>query len=191
MTKTMMAGLLGLALCGMAGGAHAQTTATDAAAKPLTVKLGVLVPTNGKLKTGVANTFFSAGAEYTFSQAGDSGSFLRNPQQNVVPLVYLDYAGASKSGRKASLVGLGLGLRYYLGSQDAASAIPYFTGGGGFYYTHASGLSSSINKTQLGLRLGLGVELQKTYLLEASYTNAGSQSGVKFDGVNIQAGIRF
>lgn len=193
MTKTMAVGLLGLALCGLAGtDARAQTVATDATVKPLTVKLGVLLPTNGNLKRDVGNTWFSAGAEYTFNQSGDTGSFLRNPQQNVLPLVYLDYAGISKSGQKASLVGLGLGLRYYVSPPNVESTVtPYLSAGVGAYYTHASGFSSSINKTQAGLRLGLGVEIQQMYVLEAAYTNAGSANGVKFDGVNIQAGVRF
>lgn len=208
--KTMILGLLGMLLC--AASAQAQTTpapADDTATpKPITIKLGVLFPSNGDLKNAVGSTFFAAGAEYAFINK-------QNPT-SLVPLAYVDYAGRSKNrsvddgqGNSVSLdltastVGVGGGARYYIGTPGTGSITPYVGAGVGVYFNHlkvaatvsssdqSGSASDSLNKTQFGFRLNAGVEFQKMYLLEANYTNAGSVEGTRIDGFGIQAGVRF
>lgn len=178
--KTAAAGVLGLALCGSAGaGAQAQAPVTQ----PITIRLGAFFPTNGGLKNVIGKSWFGAGADYAFSKIGE--------QQNLMPLLSVDYAGRSGHGITASYVGVGPGVRYYLGAPGAQTVTPYVGAGVGAYFLHASGNGGTSNKTQAGFKVNVGVEFQQTYLLEANYTNAGSDSGTRFDGFNVQAGYRF
>ena len=209
MQKAIILGTLGVLFC--AAGAQAQTTpATDDTAKPkpITIKLGAFFPSSSDLKDVVGGTFFAAGAEYAFINKGSASP--------VIPLVYVDYAGRGKNrsvddgqGNSVSLdltastVGVGGGVRYYIGTPGAGSVTPYVGAGVGVYFnrikvatTVSSGgqsgsASDSLNKTQFGFRLNAGVEFQKMYLLEANYTNAGSVEGTRIDGFGIQAGVRF
>ncbi len=184
MKKTMAVGFLGLALGGLLGtGASAQAEYAPVVVKPLTLKLGAFFPGNGTLKKAVGNTWFSAGADYAFSKLGD--------QQNLMPLAYIDYGGANKHGLTVNYVGIGPGARYYLTAPGASTTAPYIGGGIGGYFLRASGNGSSINKTKFGFKVNAGVELQQTYLVEVNYTNAGSESGTRFDGVGLQVGARF
>lgn len=172
------------------------------------MKLGAFFPSNSDLKDAVGSTFFSAGTEYAFPSKTNVSA--------LVPLAYLDYAGRSKSRSvndgqgnsvsatlTTSTVGLGGGVRYYLGAPGAGTTSPYLGAGLGVYFDHikadanvssggqsGSG-SSSLNKTQLGFRLNAGVEFQQKYLVEINYTNAGSVEGTRIDGFGLQAGVRF
>ena len=185
MKKTVAVSLLGVSLCGALGvGASAQTTDAAPVTKPIAIKLGVFLPSNGDVKNAIGKTWFSAGAEYAFSKIGD--------QQNLLPLAYVDYAGKSGHGINADYVGVGPGARYYFSAPGASTSVtPYVGAGIGAYFLHASGNGDSVNKTKFGFRVNAGVEFQQMYLLEVNYTNAGSESGTRFDGVNIQAGVRF
>ena len=184
MKKTMAVGMLGLALVGLLGtGASAQTTDAAPVVKPITIKLGAFFPTNGALKNAVGKTWFTAGADYAFSKLGD--------QQNLMPLVYADYAGTNKSGLTVDYVGVGPGARYYLTAPGVSTTTPYVGGGVGAYFLHASGNGASYNKTKFGFKVNAGIEFQQLYLVEVNYTNAGSESGTRFDGIGLQVGARF
>jgi hypothetical protein len=184
MKKTMAVIGAGAALAGLLGtGAAAQTYDAVPVVKPLTLKLGAFLPINGTLKNAVGKTWFTAGAEYAFSKLGD--------QQNLMPLAYVDYAGANKHGLTVDYVGVGPGARYYLTAPGAGTTTPYVGGGVGAYFLHASGNGSSINNTKFGFKVNAGIEFQQMYLVEVNYTNAGSESGTRFDGVGIQVGARF
>lgn len=185
------------------------TASADAPApKPITIKLGAFFPSSGNLKDIVDKTFFAAGAEYAFVNKENASP--------VTPLVYLDYIGRSKNrsvddgqGNSVSLdvtastVGLGGGVRYSFGAPEAGSVTPYVGAGLGVYFNRvkaglnvASGgqsasVSDSANKTQLGFRLNAGLEFQRTYLLEANYTNAGKIGETRIDGFGVQVGARF
>lgn len=184
MMKTMAAGCLGLALGGLAGGgAQAQAPEAAPVTKPITIKLGAFFPSDSALKDVIGKTWFNAGADYAFSKVGD--------QQNLMPLAYVDYAGKSGNGLTVSYVGVGPGVRYYLSPPGAGTVTPYVGAGLGAYFLRASGGGDSANKTKFGFKLNAGVEFQQMYLVEASYTNAGSESGTRFDGFNLQVGVRF
>ncbi len=181
MTKTMAVLLLGAALGGVAAGARADDAAP--VVKPITIKLGVFLPSDGNLKSAVGKTWFSAGADYAFNKQGAG--------QSVMPLAYVDYAGKSSHGLNVDYVGVGIGVRGYGSAPGTGTTTPYFGAGVGPYFLHGSGGGSSTNETRLGGKVAVGVELQQTFLLEANYTYAGKVSGVTVDGVNFQAGVRF
>lgn len=184
MKKTRIIGAAALALGSLLGtGAAAQTDTIPAAEKPLTLKLGAFLPTNGTVKKAVGNTWFSAGAEYAFSPLAE--------EPGLTPLVYVDYAGASKHGLAVNYIGIGPGARYYLTPPGAGTTPIYIGGGIGGYFLHASGDGSSLNKTKFGFKVDAGIEFQQQYLVEVNYTNAGSDSGTRFDGVGLQVGARF
>ena len=224
MQKIFILSAVGTLLC--VSGVQAQTVPAQAAstqaaptqtvptadeiqtAKPITLKLGAFFPSNGDVKDIFGSTFLSVGGEYAFVG--------KNRVSSVVPLVYVDYAGRSKNRSvsdgqgnsvsvdlTASTVGVGGGLRYYVGSPGTGSITPYLGAGVGLYFDHiklaattnSSGQSvsdsSSLNKTKLGFRLNAGVEFQKMYLVEVNYTNAGSIESTRLDGFGIQVGARF
>ncbi|MDQ2799597.1 MAG: hypothetical protein M3Y13_08150, partial [Armatimonadota bacterium] len=189
MKKTTMFGLAGALLAGLGTVAQAQTAATDAGTKPISIKLGVFLPTNSDVKDAVGKSWFSAGAEYAFVPSGEGAS-----TSNLVPLVYLDYAGKNNnrtfadtdaSGNpvndtlslKASYVGLGAGIR---GSspQAGSSITPYYGAGVGVYFLNATAavkqgtttVSDSQNKTSIGFKVNGGVEFSGSYFVEAAYT---------------------
>lgn len=180
MKKTMIVGALGALLCAAAG-AQAQTA--EPVQKPITIKLGVFLPSNGDVKDVLGKTWFSAGADYAFNKQGDT--------QNVMPLAYVDYAGSNKNGVKANFIGVGAGVRYYTSPPGTSSTTPYVGAGVGAYFIHASGGGDSTNNTRIGGKINLGVEFQQMYLVEANYTYAGKVSGTTLDGFGIQAGVRF
>ena len=173
--------LLGASLCGVTSAARADDAAP--VQKPVTIKLGVFLPSNGNLKNAVGKTWFSAGADYAFNKQGGG--------QSVMPLAYVDYAGKSSHGLNVNYTAVGLGVRGYGSPPGTSTTAPYFGVGVGAYFIHASGGGDTTNDTRLGGKVNLGIEFQQMYLLEANYTYAGKVSGVTADGFNIQAGLRF
>jgi hypothetical protein len=195
MTKTTTVGLLaamfGTGLCGFLGtGAAAQSDAPaqadTAAAKPITIKLGSFFPGGSKLRDGISDTWFSAGAEYAFQPSASSSA-----TSSLIPLAYVDYAETNRHGLDADYVGVGPGVRYYLTPAGTGTLTPYVGAGIGAYFLHASGFGGSDSKTQFGYRLNAGVEFSQSYLFEVNYTDAGSQSGARFNGFTLQLGARF
>lgn len=206
MKKAIIIGILA-ALASSNIKVQAQTALPNLPPKPITLKLGAFFPSGGDLRNGVGNTFFAAGAEYAFSPGRE---------KSLVPLVYVDYVGKSRSRNTddgqgnsvsldltASTVGVGGGVRYYIGAPGTGSVTPYVGAGVGVYFNRiklatavssggqSGSASDSLNKTQVGFRLNAGIEFQKMYLLEANYTNAGSVEGTRIDGFGVQAGVRF
>ena len=219
MQKIFILSAVGTLLC--VSGVQAQTAPAQTApaqtapaadeiqtAKPITLKLGAFFPSNGDVKDLFGSTFLSVGGEYAFTG--------KNKVSSIVPLIYVDYAGRSKNSSvnygqggsvsvdyTASTVGIGGGVRYYVGTPGTGSVTPYIGAGAGLYFDHiklagtaTSGSqsvsdSASLNKTKVGFRLNAGVEFQKMYLVEVNYTNAGTIGSTRLDGFGIQAGARF
>lgn len=161
MKKTMAVILLGTTLSGISVGAQAQDTAAPVQ-KPISIKLGVFLPSNGNIKAALGKTWFSAGAEYAFNKQGNT--------QNIMPLAYVDYAGAKKNGIDANFIGVGPGVRYYTSPPGTSTTTPYLGAGVGAYFIHASGGGDSTNNTRFGGKVNIGIEFQQMYLLEANYT---------------------
>ena len=214
MQKIFILSAVGTLLC--VSGVQAQTAPAQTApaadeiqtAKPITLKLGAFFPSNGDVKDLFGSTFLSVGGEYAFTG--------KNRVSSVVPLVYVDYAGRSKNLSSTdsqgtsfsndltfSTVGVGGGVRYYVGTPGTGSVTPYIGAGAGLYFDHLKNAatsssggqsvsdSTSVNKTKVGFRLNAGVEFQKMYLVEVNYTNAGTIESTRLDGFGIQAGARF
>ncbi len=179
------AALAALLSLGLSAGASAQSATP--AEKPITIKLGVFLPSGSALKNAVSDTWFSAGAEYALVPKAGAGA----APQSFVPLGYVDYAGVNRHGVNADYVGIGPGFRYNLAAPGSSSLIPYVGAGVGAYFLHAKGFGGSSNKTNFGYRLNAGVEFSQSYLFEINYTDANSLSGARFGGFNIQAGIKF
>ncbi len=190
MTQTISAVLSAAALAAvlassLSTGASAQSAAP--AEKPITIKLGVFLPSGSTLKNAASDTWFSAGAEYAFVPKADA----QTAAQSFVPLAYIDYAVSNRHGVNANYVGIGPGFRYNLAAPGSSSLIPYVGAGAGAYFLHANGIGGSSNKTNFGYRLNAGVEFNQSYLFEVNYTDGNSLSGARFGGFNIQAGLKF
>ena len=182
---TLSAAALALLSLGLSTGASAQSATP--AEKPITIKLGVFLPSGSALKNAVSDTWFSAGAEYALVPKAGADA----PAQSFVPLGYLDYAGVNRHGVNADYFGVGPGFRYNLAAPGSSTLIPYVGAGAGAYFLHAKGLGGSSSKTNFGYRLNAGVEFNQSYLFEINYTDGNSLDGARFGGFNIQAGIKF
>jgi hypothetical protein len=180
MNKIILAGLAAVAAIAlMPISAQAQSIPVQ---KPITIKLGIFLPTNGSVKDHVGKTFFAAGAELGLSKQAAA--------QTTEPLLYVDYNGKSSSGQHIYDTGVGIGVKQYLGDVDASST-PYVGAGVGAYFDQAKVNGSSENKTNLGFKLDVGYEFDHAALIEADYTDAGSAAGVNADGFSILLGYRF
>lgn len=190
MTQTIPAALSAAALAavlafGLVLSASAQSATP--AKKPITLKLGVFLPSGSRLKNAASDTWFSAGAEYAFVPKAGAETAV----QSFVPLAYVDYAVVNRHGVNADYFGVGPGFRYNLAAPGSSSLIPYVGAGAGAYFLHAKGIGGSSNKTNFGYRLNAGVEFNQSYLFEVNYTDGNSLSGARFGGFNIQAGLKF
>lgn len=189
MTKTATAALLAafgtVLFAGLNSGASAQSaTPTE---KPITLKLGVFLPSGSRLKSATSDTWFSAGLEYALvPKPGEEAA-----AQGFLPLAYVDYAGSNRNGVNARYVGVGPGFRYNLAAPGSSTLIPYVGAGAGAYFLHGSGLDSSSSKTQFGYRLNAGVEFNGAYLFEINYTDANKLGSTRIGGFNIQVGAKF
>ncbi len=179
MNKTLVAGLVAVAALGSTVAAQAQTVDVQ---KPVTIKLGIFLPSDGTVKDHAGNTFFAAGADFGLSKT--------TADQATVPLLYVDYNGKSSSGQHLYDTGVGIGVKQYLGSSDASST-PYVSAGIGGYFDQAHFNGSSENKTNVGYKLGVGYEFNHAEIVEADFQDAGSVAGVRADGFNILVGYRF
>ena len=189
MTKTATVALLalfGTALSvGFSAGASAQSAAP--AEKPITLKLGVFLPSGSRIKNAASDTWFSAGLEYALvPKPGEEAA-----ASSLLPLAYLDYAGSNRNGVNARYIGVGPGFRYNLAAPGSGTLIPYVGAGAGAYFLHGSGLGSSSSKTQFGYRLNAGVEFNQAYVFEINYTDASKLGSTRIGGFNIQVGAKF
>ena len=186
-TTALFAAAFGAALSfGLNAGASAQSATP--AEKPITLKLGVFLPSGSTLKNAVSDTWFSAGAEYAFMPKAAGPETVA---KSFVPLAYLDYAVVNRHGVNADYLGIGPGFRYNIATAGSSTLIPYVGAGAGAYFLHAKGFGGSSSKTNFGYRLNAGVELNRAYLFEINYTDGNSLSGARFGGFNIQAGVKF
>ena len=194
MTQTVPAAVSAAALAallslGLVSGASAQSPVP--AEKPITLKLGVFLPSGSALKNAVSDTWFSIGAEYAFVPKAGADAAADTAAGSFVPLAYVDYAGSNRHGINANYIGIGPGFRYNLAAPGSGTLIPYVGAGAGAYFLHAKGFGGSSNKTNFGYRLNAGVEFNQSYLFEINYTDGNSLGGARFGGFNIQAGIKF
>lgn len=204
MKKAVIIGILAT-LTSISVKVEAQTPLPKLPTKPITLKLGVFFPSGGDLRDSVGSAFFAAGAEYAFSPGHE---------KSLIPLAYVDYVGKSRNrntddgqGNSVSLdltatsIGIGGGVRFYAHPMPAYS--PYLGGGLGLYFNHfkadanvntggqTNSTGDSANKTRLGFKINAGVEFQRTYFVEAAYSNSGSVEGTRTDGFSLLIGGRF
>jgi hypothetical protein len=180
MNKTVVTGIVAfVAVAGLPAAVCAQTVEVQ---KPVTVKLGVFLPTNGKVEDHVGHEFFAAGAELALSKT--------TTNQTTLPLLYVDYNGKTSSGQHIYDTGIGLGVKHYLGSVDASSA-PYVGAGVGAYFDQANVEGADENKVNLGYKLDVGYEFNHSFLVEGDWQDAGSVAGVTANGFSILVGYRF
>lgn len=189
MTRTAAAALLAafgsVLSAGLSSGASAQSATP--AEKPITLKLGVFLPSGSRLKNAASDTWFSAGLEYALVPKPDA----ETAAPGFLPLAYVDYAGSNRHGVNARYIGVGPGFRYNLAAPGSSTLIPYVGAGAGAYFLHGSGLGSSSSKTQFGYRLDAGVEFSQAYLFEVNYTDANKLGSTRVGGFNIQVGAKF
>ncbi|MBV9850729.1 MAG: outer membrane beta-barrel protein [Armatimonadetes bacterium] len=196
MKKTLIVGMLGVLLGGVAGaGAQAQTPDT-AVVKPTSIKIGAFFPSNGTVKSATHNTWFRAGIDYAFAKTTSTNPLLTSG--------YVDYAGSSGNGNNASLIGIGVAARdYFTTAATGANAVgsgtsvnPYAGAGIGVYIAHGSGSGSSVTSTQLGGKVFLGAELNTGPFIEVGYdivpkSFSVAGSSIRADGFDASVGYRF
>lgn len=165
-------------------GAHAQTPAVLPVQKPITLKLGVYIPTSSSGRDAGGNGQFSLGADYALAK-----TVAANP---LLPSVYFDYEGGSRHGGRANIYGLGVAARYYSGRPALARVSPYLGIGLGVYDAdlRRSGQGGG-NTVSIGGKVLAGVEFSQSFLVEANYQFLPKHNGINPDGLGVQLGYRF
>ena len=164
---------------------HAQSADTQPVQRPISIKLGVFLPSDGNVKSAVGNTAFTAGADYAFTKTATASP--------ILPLAYVDYAGKSKNGVRLSFVSVGVGVRAYANRATNTKVAPFYGAGIGAYFLNGSGGGTSNNNTVLGGKVNLGVELNQGPFLEAAYQVTGKykNSSSNANGLSFMVGDRF
>ena len=185
MKNIICIGLLGLTLGAAAPAVHAQDVPTQPVIKPLSIRLGAFLPTDGSGRSQGGSTQIAVGADYAFTKT--------TADTPVLPLVYLDYQGGSRSGGHADLYGVGVGVRAHPDRTNGQQVIPFYGAGIGLDFLDAkSGGGRSTTKGMIAGKLELGVELNTGPFAEAEYQIVPSSvNGIHDSGFNIMVGDRF
>jgi len=188
-TCTAVAALAAVA-ASCAPAAHAQA----AEPKPFRLYLGGFFPSKSETKDRVGDVVFSWGLSYDLHM---------NKPLPATPFVYFDGVWASADdylNRSITFhyLGIGPGLRYYLGQKKGEAPKPnrFYVGGGiGGYFisthiTDSNGfyISTVDNDFKFGGKLLAGYEFSKALLFEGDYTWPGSSAG---NGWTARLGFRF
>ena len=108
-----------------------------------------------------------------------------------MPLAYIDYAGKNGNGVKVDYIGVGPGVRYYTSPPARARSRRTWVRASARTSSMPRAAATRSTRRASASRSTPALEFNQSYLLEVNYTNAGSVSGTRLDGINIQAGVRF
>jgi hypothetical protein len=186
MKNIVSIGLLGLALGAMSPHVYAQDVATQPVVKPLSIKLGAYLPTDGSGRNQGGSTQFAAGVDYAFTKT--------SADSPVLPLVYVDYQGGSHNGGHANLYDVGVGVRAYPNRSNGQDIIPFYGAGIGLDILDAKNGSGggSTTKGMFAGKVELGVEMNSGPFAEAEYQIVPeSVEGIHDSGFNVMIGDRF
>jgi hypothetical protein len=152
----------------------------------LGVTAGWYLPTGSALRDAFGSQIFTIGFTPVATGRPSSGSI--TPSFNII--------GASKDGSNFLLIPVTLGYEYHFGSDDAnATTVPYARLEGGISYYNFSIDEGGPTNVEGNSRFGwvgaaeLGISLNKTIKLNASYYLFEKESGIDFSG--IQLGVTF
>jgi hypothetical protein len=166
--KTLMATLGAIALTVAAVPAHAQTSTPTG----LSLKLGVLWPTDKAVRDATSNTWFLAGLEYRFKDMP-----VTTPDMKSHLSVSVDWASHSNT----SVIPV---LLNYVGEQQQT----YWMVGAGAAFLHASGAS---DQTKFAYQVGFGYNFEHgptPAFVEARYIGTSES---RANGVAVDVGVRF
>jgi hypothetical protein len=162
---------------------HAQ--ATQPVLKPITIKLGIFLPTEGSGRSQGGSTQFSIGADYAFTKTAN--------QSPTIPIVFADYQGGGSGGGHLDTTDVGIGVRIYPNRTNLQTVVPFYGIGVGAYFVDAkNNIGRSSNNTQIGGKVEIGAEMNTGPFVEADYQYVPqSVQGIRASGVNIRVGDRF
>ena len=166
--KTLMATLGAIALTAAAIPAHAQSSTPTG----LSLKAGVLWPTDSGVRKATADTWFTAGLEFRFKDMP-----VTDPKMKSHLSISADYASHGSDNIIPVCVN-------YVGEQDQT----YWLIGAGWAFLHAPGSNESKFAYQAGLGYNFDNKGQNPLFIEARYVGT-SQSHA--NGVIVDVGIRF
>ncbi len=176
-----------LALSAVGSAQAAPVVGTAPVQHPLTVKLGVALPTSSAARNLEGSTAFSAGVDYAVGKTTEA-----NP---TLPSVYFDYNGGSKNSGHIYNYGLGVAIRAYAtkpsGNVATGSSFYYGAGVGVYRAEGKDTIGNTANKTGLGGKVLAGVEFSGNLLAEVSYNFTPKLSGTNTNTVGVQLGYRF
>jgi len=174
-------------LIGGAAGAQILGQPSQSVDNPLSVKVGVFLPTSGSDTHNGGSPQISAGLDYAIAKTSSD-----NPS---LPSVYFDYDGGSKNGGHIDTYGLGVAIRSYSNTPGAKSSggSPYLGAGIGAYEEDGKNgsLGNSQSKLNLGGKVFVGDEFSGGFFVESNYQILSSISGINPSGFGVQVGMRF
>ena len=158
--------------------------------KPGRLKVGLFFPQSSDLRDATASTYFSFGGSLDLPPRGITRPF--------TPELYLDSAfRVDDSNNEASLIGGGIGFRFYPGAKPGAMARTLnnprlFVGGGvGAYFLRYDIGTASESGVTFGGKASLGLDFEGDWSLEGTYTFVGELENTSFSGFGVLLGYRF
>lgn len=156
--------------------------------KPSRLKAGVYAPTKKAVRNATADAYVSFGASVDLPPTGVTQPF--------TPELYLDgaYHHSEADDTEATILGIGVGFRYYLKTEKGFSQNhPHFyvgAGVGGYYIrTQLQGIKA--DKVTFGGKVTAGLDLRDGWAIEGSYLMPGKFNGTDFAGLTAQLAYRF
>jgi len=180
-----------VAVCLIAGqSANAQTTGTGSTIvtyKPLpraSIRAGVYLPVNSRIKHSVGTTLYCGGVDYVMSREGASTNWYLSAdiidkssgqyELQMFPITYgmLHYSNVTSATRTYA----GWGVGAYITSQVVADSV---------------GFTESNHTTLFGGYFNLGIETKDNVFLDARYHITTSTGSANSGGLEVTAGVRF
>jgi hypothetical protein len=171
------------------------SNSTQQNSSPFTVKIGAFIPTNDSLREWYGYTWARLTGEYA----------LTSPNSNGQASIYLDIYGCqaehdyvqSQVNETDTAINGSLGITLStLSNPGKNKVLPYVSASGGFAlntlntnltFADYSG-SASQTMGAVAFKLGGGLNIKNTFIIEGDYSDYGSVNGHRFNGYGISIG---
>jgi hypothetical protein len=163
--------------------AQVLNTPTTSVQNPFSVKVGVMLPSNGSSKHVGGSDQLSIGVDYALAKTTDE-----NPS---LPSVYFDYTGGQRSNNgHIDSFGVGVAVRS-LTTSATSKMSPFVGAGAGIYYTNGNQNGSTKSNYGIGGKIFVGENIGGSFFVEGNYQFLPGVNGINPSGFGLQGGVRF
>ncbi len=157
--------------------------------KPSRFKIGGFFPDGKSLREHTESVLIALGASLDLPAHGKTRA--------LTPELFIDSAFSTGKNNRASLVGVGAGVRLYPGAKNGFAVtrlnhpVLYVGAGLGEYFLHYRLDGASASGSKFGGKATIGLDFTDAWGFEANYSFIGKVGDVNFSGPAILAAYRF